>query len=573
MATQQQLFRQQQQIEELCAAALRALTGDPELHYRGRRLHHGPRPLAVNAPHLRLAQDSTDLIAYRGVIDGVALRLQHSDAELHRRLSPTEPVERLLFEQIEQLRVEGLVAQTMPGMAHNLQQRFEAWLREFYGSGLTETSLGVLLFTISQICWSRLTGLPVPEETEGVIEATRASIAPMIGESVAGLIRNRNDQAAFAPHALALARIIGDMLRNAIAEQPQADEEDEADQSSRAFSLLLDFDTQDEESFATATTGHSKSFTEAGQHYRIFTTDYDSEVNAGSQVRTALLKEYREQLDVRIAALGINIRRLARLFAAHLSTPQRDGWQFGEEEGHLDGRRLAQLVTSPAERRLFRREQYKPRANCLVSFLIDCSGSMKMHSESLTLMIDICTRALEMAGVTTEILGFTTSAWSGGRAQQEWMRQGRPRHPGRLNEVRHLVFKDAERPWRRARRDIAALLKHDLYREGIDGEAVDWACSRMLGRDEERRILIVLSDGCPMDTATNLANDSFYLDNHLKAVVARHERQGDVEILGIGVGLDLGPFYRHHLTIDLAQTLDNALFDEIARLIVAHRRR
>ncbi|HET8790144.1 MAG TPA: cobalamin biosynthesis protein CobT, partial [Modicisalibacter sp.] len=313
MATQQQLIRQQRRIEELCAAALRALTGDPELHYRGQRLHRGPQPLAVNAPHLRLAQDSTDFIAYRGVIDGVALRLQHSDAELHRRLSPAEPVERLLFEQIEQLRVEGLVAPTMPGMAYNLQHRFEAWLREFYGSGLTETSLGVLLFTISQICWSRLTGLPVPEETEGVIEATRASIAPMIGESVAGLIRNRNDQAAFAPHALALARIIGDMLRSTIAEQPQADDEGEADRSRRAFSLLLDFETQDEESFATATTGHSKSFTEAEQRYRIFTTAYDSEVDASSQVRSALLKEYRERLDVRIAALGINIRRLARL--------------------------------------------------------------------------------------------------------------------------------------------------------------------------------------------------------------------------------------------------------------------
>ncbi|HET8791317.1 MAG TPA: cobalamin biosynthesis protein CobT, partial [Modicisalibacter sp.] len=307
--------------------------------------------------------------------------------------------------------------------------------------------------------------------------------------------------------------------------------------------------------------------------YRIFTTAYDSEVDASSQVRSALLKEYRERLDVRIAALGINIRRLARLFAAHLSMPQRDGWQFGEEEGHIDGRRLAQLVTSPAERRLFRLEQYKPQANCLVSFLIDCSGSMKMHSESLTLMIDICTRALEMAGVTTEILGFTTSAWSGGRAQQEWMRQGRPRHPGRLNEVRHLIFKDAERPWRRARHNIGALLKQDLYREGVDGEAVDWACARMLGRDEERRILIVLSDGCPMDSATNLANDTFYLDNHLKEVVARHERQGNVDILGIGVGLDLSPFYRHSMTVDLSKALDNALFFEIVQLIGGRHRR
>ncbi|MFC3286036.1 cobaltochelatase CobT-related protein [Litchfieldella rifensis] len=569
MDSPRQRLRRQQRLEDLEAAALRALTGDAALHYRGRRLHRGQRALGIHAPHLRLTEDCTDLAAYRGVTDGMALRLLHSDADLHRRQCPEAPVERLIFELLEQLRVESLVA-AMPGMAANLQQRFTAWSSAFHHSGLTEGALGILLYSVAQICWSRLMAKPVLAETEDLIEATRAAIVPHLGTALAGLRRHRHDQAAFAPCALAIARWVGDAVRQAT---PPNDGDDQDETVQQGFALLLDVDDDEQDNgVALASSGHSKAFSDTARRYRVFTTAFDSEVAAGTLVRSALLEEYRERLDARIAAQGINLRRLARQFTARLSLPQRDGWRFGEEEGQLDGRRLAQLITSPAERRLFRREQYKPRADCLVSFLIDCSGSMKAHSEALAMLIDQLARALDMAGVTTEILGFTTGAWGGGRAQQEWLRRGRPRHPGRLNEVRYLVFKDAERPWRRARRDIGALLKRDLYREGIDGEAVEWACARMRGREEQRRILVVLSDGSPSDSATNLANDRFYLDNHLKEVVSHHECQGDIEILGLGVGLDLSPFYRHHLVIDLAQSLDNALCDEVAGLLTARRR-
>jgi cobaltochelatase CobT len=178
-----------------------------------------------------------------------------------------------------------------------------------------------------------------------------------------------------------------------------------------------------------------------------------------------------------------------------------------------------------------------------------------------------------MAGITSELLGFTTGAWNGGRPQRDWLAAGKPEAPGRLNEVSHLVFKPAARSWRRARAGVAALLKADLFREGVDGEAVDWACERLLARDARRRILIVISDGCPNDAATRRANDAFYLDNHLKEVVARREQQGAVEVLGLGVGLDLSPFYRRCLAIDLAATLDNAVFNEILQLISGRHRR
>lgn len=574
-ASVQQQARRQQRIEELCAATLRALTGEAALHYRGRGLYRGEARLAMHAPHLRVQAGTDDFGDCRAAADGMALRLLHSDAALHRRLCPHDPVERLVFELLEQLRVETLVPADMPGMAENLLRRFENWSRAFYRSGLTEGSLGMLLYTVAQICWSRLTARRVLEETEDYIEGMRVALVGDIGAALAGIRRHRGDQRRYAPHALAIAHLVGERVRAERAAAGEGEPEAEDDEARRAFALLLDFDHDDGDGdgIAAAATGDSKAFEDAAQAYRVYTTRYDTEVAAGSLVRKALLREYRERLDQRIAEQGMNLPRLARMLGAVLAEPRRDGWLFGEEAGRVDGRRLAQLVSSPAERRLFRREQYKPVADCVVGFLIDCSGSMKRHIEPVAMMVDTLIRALEMIGVRTELLGFTTGAWNGGRAHRDWLARGRPRNPGRLNELCHMVFKDADRNWRRARSDIAALFKSDLFREGIDGEAVEWACNRLLARGEARRILIVISDGCPADSATGLANDPFYLDNHLKDVVARCERQGAVEILGLGVGLDLSPFYRRSLATDMSQALDNTLFFEIVQLIGGRRRR
>lgn len=575
MATAQQAARRQQKTEELCGAAIRALVGDAALHYRGRRLHRGQRVVPVHAPHLRLDPEQADFSANRALADGAALRLLHSDPKLHQSLCPQEPVERLIFELLEQLRVETRVPEAMPGMAGNLHRRFEDWSRAFFRSGLTEGRVGILLYTVAQMCWSRLMAERVLEETEDHIEGTRAALVGRMGSPLAGIRRHRDNQRAYAPHALAIARIVGDEVRNELTGAADDEDKDDEDAATRNFALLLDFDQDegDSDGIAAAATGASKAFEDARQQYRVYTTRFDTEVAAADLVRKALLREYRERLDKRIAAQGINIPRLARMLGAVLAEPRRDGWLFGEEEGQVDGRRLAGLISSPNERRLFRRDQYKPAADCVVSFLVDCSGSMKAHIEPVAMMIDILVRALEMVGVTTEVLGFTTGAWNGGRAGRDWMSRGRPRNPGRLNEVCHMVFKEGDRNWRRARVGMSALLKADLFREGIDGEAVDWACNRLVARSEGRRILIVISDGCPADSATGLANDAFYLDNHLKDVVARREQQRAVEILGLGVGLDLSPFYRRCLATDMTQALDNTLFFEIVQLIGGRHRR
>lgn len=527
----------------------------------------------VLALHLQVEVESDDFRSFRGAADSMALRLQHCDTGLHARLCPRDPIEKMVFELLEQFRVETLAPDTMPGITHNLHYRFEQWSRGFHYAGLTDSDTGILVYAIAQICWSRLNDRPVLAQTEDLLEPTRGAMATLLGGDLAGIKHHRCDQAAYAVHALSIAGFIAESIHRARSQRDDHDDEVEDNDRRAIFSVLLNLDDKEAESIASPATGESKILSAAGHGYRAYTRQYDREVNATSLVRPALLRELRLRLDRRIAAQGINIPRLSRLFASLLAVPRRDGWSFAEEEGYIDGRRLAQLVSSPQERRLFRREQLTPHARCLVSILIDCSGSMKQHIEPIALLLDVLARALEQAEVTTEILGFTTGAWSGGRAQRDWIRNGQPKNPGRLNEICHMIFKDADTSWRRARLGIAALLKLDLFREGIDGEAVEWAGNRLLARNAPRRILIVVSDGSPMDTATGLSNDAYYLDNHLQQVVARYEYTSEVEIFGFGVGLDLSPYYSRSLAIDVSRPLGNAVFFELIEMLRGHHRR
>ena len=576
MSDAQRQARHAQKVAELCAASARAISGESDLHFRGDRLHRGRTPLPWFAPHLHPSAETDDFASFRGAADGLALRLLHSDAALHARLRPAEPVERMLFEMLEQFRVEALVAPTLRGMKRNLRYRFERWSLDYHHSGLTETMRGMLLYTVAQVCRSRLTGEPVACETEDMLESTRLKLSPLLGNDFAALRHLQGDQTAFALPAANIARRIAQMLLNA-GDEGEADDADKDDKEPPrkrdVFALVADMEQDVADSVSTAASGRSAVLDDAGDTYRIFTTAYDQQNAASDLVRHALLKEYRERLDRRVAAQGMNIGRLARELRALLALPATDGWSGGQEEGIIDGRRLAQLVASPTERRLFRTERIEFAADCSVSFLIDCSGSMKEHIDAIAMLVDVMSRALEQAGVANEILGFTTGAWNGGRAQRDWLGAGKPAHPGRLNERHHIVFKSADTPWRRARPSIAALLKADLFREGFDGEAVDWACARLDQRGEARKLLLVISDGSPMDSATSLANDAHYLDHHLRDVVARHEQAGRIKIAAIGVGLDLSPYYSRSHVLDLATPAGNTIFHELVDLIAGQRRR
>lgn len=564
--------KQQQQAAELCGATVRALTGLRELRHRGRSLFLDGRRVQTGAPHNLPDPLQDGFTAQRGAADGIALRLLHSDTGLHRRLAPEAPVQRLLFDLLEQLRVETLVSDAHPGMRSNLYRRFRDWSLRFNDDGHADTELGLLIYTIAQMAWSRLSGYPTLAETDDLIEVTRGRISAFIGDDLAGLRRERSHQHNYAEHAIAIARIVDESLLGDQQLEAGTRRVDNEKALSR-ITLALDFSDESEDSnIAAVVTGSSKVLAAQNQAYRVYTRDFDRELKAASQVRDAELRQFRERLDARIFHQGINVPRLARQISQLLATPRRDGWLFGEEEGLIDGRRLSQLIAAPAERRLFRKDQYRYRNDCLVSFLIDCSGSMKTSIEYIAMLVDVFTRALDQAEIGSEVLGFTTGDWNGGRAYRQWLARGRPRHPGRLNERCHLVFKSVEDGWRKSRRDLAALLKTVYFREGLDGEAVEWAGTRLLRRDAARRILLVISDGSPMDSATNLANDEFYLDNHLKHMVEKFDGNG-VEIYGIGVGLSLTPFYRHCLAIDLNESLSNHVFTQILQMIAHAGRR
>ncbi|GAP37969.1 cobaltochelatase CobT-related protein [Piscinibacter sakaiensis] len=567
--------RLQQQVEELCVAAIRALAGEPDLHFRGRRLHRGGQRLPHFAPHLHPTLAADDFGSFRGAADGLALRLRHSDAALHAAQQPADAAERLVFDLLEQFRCESLADPAHDGVRHNLRHRHEAWSAAFHASGLTETARGVLLYALAQITRARITAEPVVEATEDFIESTRFMLAPRIGVPLAALRRHRADQAAFAAPALAIAREVGELLRaageaDAAAARPRGEGEPDP---RAAFQLLLDPDADTADGIAAVQAGDSRVLAESPGGYRVYTRAYDREAEAATLLRAPVLAAHRERLDRRVAAQGANLARLSRALQALLARPADDGWDGAQEQGRIDGRRLGQLIASPTERRLFREERLAPQADAALTLLVDCSGSMKAHAESVAMLAEILLRAAEAVGVQTELLGFSTGAWNGGRAGRDWQRAGRPRHPGRLNEALHLVFKAADRPWRHARRGIAALLEPTLFREGVDGEAVAWACARLRAREARRRLLVVVSDGCPMDTATQLANDAHYLDQALRETVAREEARGDVAIHGLGVGLDLSPYYGRCRAIDLAAPPGNALFGELLELLADRRRR
>ncbi|KGG93087.1 MULTISPECIES: cobaltochelatase CobT-related protein [Comamonas] len=550
-------------MEAWGGAMLRAVTGDASLQWSGQTLYRGTAPIPqAAAHHSQVPVQQTD---QRGLLDSMGLRLYWSDQALFQAHLPQDPVERMVFELLEQLRVESLVPEAWHGARENMRQRFVNWCQAFMDSGLTESSLGILLFTVAITAWSRLTGHEIPERMADLVESTRMSMASPLGRHWDRLRRARDRQQQFIEPALAVSRWVGMAVRAAQGDAPRGAG---GPRRRSSFALPLHFESQSQDGMPVAQSGDSRAWIGTAQSYRVFTREFDREVQAAELIRALQLAQFREQMDEELARSGLlQAGRLARYLQQRLASTQRNGWSFGLEEGHLDGSRLSQLVTDPQQRAIFKDEMQRPVNETAVAILMDCSGSMKTYARPLSLLLDVLGRALEMAGASVEILGFSTQAWNGGRARRRWQRAGQPQFPGRLNERLHIVFKDGAKPWRHARHGIAALRKPDIFREGIDGEAVEWACQRLRAKAAQRRILLVISDGCPMDTATHQANDEHYLDQHLRQVLAAQERMGGVKVCALGVGLDLGVFYRQRLAVDLQQDLDEALLFSVAEML------
>lgn len=561
----------QQHLEKLCGATVRATSGETSFRYRGQRPEVNGHSAMIRAPHLRPSFEEDNYQSFRGAADAIALRLQHCDNELHQQLMPQSNIGQLIFELLEQLRCESLVSDLHPGARKNLEHRFRQWCKEFLSSDTADNQLGLIVFTIAQVVWCRLTSLPMNHESEDLIEPMRMMLARHIGGGLMGMRKNTHNQAVFAQHALSIVEVVDSLL-------PPEDEEHQEKQLQAAlkesnFSLFLEpGDENDNSDITQAGKGPQvkgvRELQEQLNQYQIYTTDNDQIVMAEKLALGEQLDRFCKTQDELLKNNAVNIPRLARDLAKIIPGKQFSGWNFSQEEGYIDGSMLSTLITSPQYKNIFRTQQQQPQGNCSVTLLMDNSGSMKEHIHAISSLIAIFCKALEMVGATTEILGFTTKSWQGGKSHKQWLRAGRADNPGRLCETRHIIYKDADTKLQRAKRSLGAMLKLDLFKEGVDGEALLWAAKRLAQRSEQRKILIVLSDGCPMESATNQTNDTQYLDNHLRQAASMIETRGEIELYALGFGLDLSPYYRHSLALDIPDKIENSIFREILGMLM-----
>ncbi len=556
------------------AAVIRALGQSPTAEYRARQLHVGERPVGVSTPYLQPGLDdsgsiSPDELIARGVFDAIGLRLRFSNPEIHARHEPDDLVARIVFDMAEQLRCESLVPASLPGVKHNTQVAFETWGRS---ERLSSTAIGLLLFTVMHVVRSRLVAPINDELIEDQIESTRFTLATEIGGDVRAMSHTTTDQEAFAAHARSLALTIAAMVNESTETASEA--------STAAAALFVppewgDVDPDDGDVLiggVTTPNEHVDPETlESAGGYRVFTRAHDVEHSGQQLYPTEKLRELRGVLDDQIAAQSVSpftlARRLQRLFIGL----ERDGWRSGEHEGVLDGSRLGQVIANPMNHAVFRQERFRPVAPAAVSFLIDNSGSMKrQRHQTVTVLVDTLARALDLAGATSEILGFTTNAWNGGEPLREWRRAGQPTTPGRLAEASHIVYKDADTSWKRSRLSVAAMMKTQHFREGIDGEAIVWAYKRLLARPEPKKFLIIFGDGAPMEAATLNANGEGYLETHLRRVTQHIERERTVQLGAVTIDQSVDMIFTNSVHMDLSGTLTLGEYGLLERLF-SHR--
>lgn len=543
-------------LADRSAAAARAL-GGAGLVRRGESLltAHGARP--VTAAHVATAE-LTDDATSAGVADAVGARLRHSDAALHARLMPQPEVARVVFELAEQLRCESLVPATLPGVRRNLAGLFDRWVMTAWETGAIEAELGLHLLTVGAVIRSRLTATPIREDLEDTLEATRFGLAEEIGGPLRRLPRYRSDQRSFAVSALEIALAVS-------ARFPE-------DRSAAEHATLRDAGFipvvppgahSDDAGSGAALDARSEAV--ARTEYAVFTTAYDRESDGTGLGRPEQLDRWR--LALAETARPFPAGRVARVAAARLGTPTEAGWEGGLDEGRLDSSRLGAFVARQDSVGIFRLPATRTRSAAAVTILLDCSGSMRRHRAATAAMCDLLGQGLDLAGVPVGVLGFSTVDWHGGRAAQDWRDAGSPAKPGRLGGIHHLVFARPGMPWRTARRGLPALLRSDLYAEGIDGEALQWAADLTMRQDADRRILLVVSDGGPMSTATRDAQGPSYLDRHLTAVADSIEMSRVVELRALGIEADLSAFYRHSRTVSFGERLSRETVNTALDLI------
>lgn len=559
-AISQQLRRRR--LERHCAASVRAVSGHSHAEYRQQRLFFKGKPVNLFTPYLAADSSIDPLNKVRGVTDGMALRLAYSDQKWHLSKLPEDDIARLVFDTLEQLRVEALVPVTYTGVKENCQAAFGRWDGQCRADGLTENEFGELMYGVIHIVRSRLIKAMTDPVVGELLEHIRFRLTPLIGKDLAGLKKNLHDQEPYSEFALNIANCINELAAD-IAGSAEV-----AEQNISRIRLLMPLSDDRDDRYAQGGDLGEGSFAvrdEFGLHYHVFTTDYDREVTGAGMYRIAERETMRKRLDGLIKAQAISVPRLAQRLQRLFAISRLAGWDFAEEEGFIDGRRLSQLVSNPANHRVFKKEKSSLDCDTVLTFLVDTSGSMKRQRfETVAVLLDIYARALELAGVKVEVLGFSTNAWSGGQSIKAWRKAGMPENPGRVNDRLHIVYKDADTCWRRSRLSMASMLQTAHYREGLDGEAVQWAGERLVNRNESRKCVVMISDGAPMDSASSQCNNSEqYLHHHLQRVVYQWNRRKDFHVSAIGIDLDMELFFDNAVSIDLTGTMGTKAYQAL----------
>jgi cobaltochelatase CobT len=590
-------------FKRVLGLAVRAIAGDGEM-----QVNYAPGKPELDGKTVQLPEPSRlpsakEVAVIRGWADSLALTAACHDAKLHSRLAPRSGPAKAVFEAVERARIEALGANRMPGMAANLAARVE----DQYGHGryaeITERADAPLEDALALMVREQLTGAAPPKTAKAMVDLWRPWIEERAGRTLSQLSRFAEDQAAFGQVMRDVLRSfdLSDELSEGEREEGDDEQQDEGEQQSEEAQEGQEAQEQEstEEQRGEGEEGEPvespqeadidqqdadadfEEVTDARQRrpninvldspeafgYKVYSRQHDEEIAAEDLSTSDELERLRSFLDKELRHLQGAVGRLANKLQRKLMAQQSRAWDFDLEEGMLDTARLTRVVIDPLHALSFKQERDATFKDTVVTLLLDNSGSMRGRPIMVAACCaDILARTLERCGVKVEILGFTTKAWKGGQAREAWLAAGKPANPGRLNDLRHIVYKSADAPWRRAKRSLALMMREGLLKENIDGEALAWAHRRLQARPERRRILMMISDGAPVDDSTLSVNTGNYLEMHLRQVIDEIETRSPVELIAIGIGHDVTRYYRRAVTITDPAELAGAMTDKLCEL-------
>lgn len=563
----------------------------------------------MRLPELSKRPTAQELAIVRGLGDSMALRKACHDEKLHTQFAPQGQDARAIYDAVEQARVEALGASRMAGMAANLSSMLTDKYARANFRGVSQRQDAPIEEAMSLYVREALTGEKPPESAGPVLDLWRDFFHETAEREVGSLKNVIDDQEGFARviRSMLASMQLAEDISNETAEpdedestseeeQPRSQEQNEEENEEEAGTEeapaeeneaadeqleqgetdgaeISDDDLMEESDEDSETPGEVKrpnnplSDLNEKVDYTVFTQEFDEEISADELCDEAELDRLRAFLDKQLAHLQGAVGRLANKLQRRLMAQQNRSWDFDLEEGYLDSARLVRMVIDPMQPLSFKMERDTKFRDTVVSLVIDNSGSMRGRPITVAATCaDILARTLERCGVKVEILGFTTKAWKGGQSREKWLASGKPPQPGRLNDLRHIVYKSADAPWRRAKRNLGLMMREGLLKENIDGEALIWAHNRLLGRPEQRKIMMMISDGAPVDDSTLSVNPGNYLERHLRAVIEEIETKSPVELLAIGIGHDVTRYYRKAVTIIDADELAGAMTEQLAAL-------